>query len=113
MAGSKWSVGMTTRRLLRAWIGRPWTMASSISNLRRRRPISAVRSCSSNRWVDCRGPDASRVARSACLRLDLGPGVLEGQRAVEHQMTIGRVGVDAEVAQALELECRARRFCGQ
>src|SRR5580704_10238598 len=35
---------------------------------------------------------------------DPGPGVAEGDRAVEHEGTRPRIGVDAEVAEALELE---------
>ena len=38
------------------------------------------------------------------LLLDLGPGVLEADGAVDDEGLGGGVGVDAEVAEALELE---------
>ena len=41
--------------------------------------------------------------------LDLGPGVAQRHGAVEHQLLRRRVGIDAEVAQPLELIAAARR----
>ena len=48
-------------------------------------------------------PDVFFCRWGIFLFVDLGPRVLERHRAVEHQMTGGRVGVGAEVAHALEL----------
>ncbi len=57
-----------------------------------------------------RGKHNNSCARSAsgcataCGLLDLGPGVFEREGAVEDQLVRRRVGIDAEVADALELE---------
>ena len=40
--------------------------------------------------------------------LDLLPGVLERHRAIEHRMPRRRLGIDAEVAEPLELEALPR-----
>lgn len=51
---------------------------------------------------------------SLSLRLlDPGPLVLQTHRPVEYQSAPGRVGVNAEVAEALELVPVARRRAGQ
>src|ERR1035441_1185009 len=40
----------------------------------------------------------------SCLLLDLGPGVLQRKSPVEDQLPRSRVGVEAEIADTLELE---------
>ena len=46
---------------------------------------------------------SGRVATPAVLRLELGPGVPEAEGAVEDEPPGRRVGIRAEVAEALEL----------
>src|SRR3954469_7401025 len=48
----------------------------------------------------------SAVVTALCLKL--GPGVLERERPVEHRTAGPRIGIDAEVAQPLELDGLAR-----
>ena len=53
------------------------------------------------------------VVRPAALRPELGPGVLEAERAVEDEPLRRRVGIRAEIAEALELHGLTNRQLGE
>src|SRR5262249_42466615 len=53
------------------------------------------------------GPDRIWESSGVLLLLDLGPGVAQRDRTVEHELSRRRIAIDAEVAEALELIARA------
>ena len=64
------------------------------------------RSCS------CARRPGTPIFSPLLLLLDLCPGVAQCHGAVEHELSAHRIGVDAEVAEALELEALLRlRVC--
>src|SRR6185437_14981991 len=54
-------------------------------------------------WIDFRGRFAFRPSLSYRLLLNLRPRILQGERAIEHQLLRRRIPVETEISHALEL----------
>ena len=95
--------------LARTGEGRP----SSVARVPRREAARALQPGTNSRGQS----EAAGCGRSgrvlSTLRLELRPGVLECERSVEHERIGSRVGIRAEVAEALELNGLSDRQVGE